>query len=79
MVPLVALLYMLAVLRMTAWLATIIGGLITILLGVLVWHAPAGGHAEILPVRRAHRLLGHRLDHVLGPDHLQHAGAHRPV
>jgi lactate permease len=42
MVPLIALLYMLAVLRLTAWLATIIGGLVTLLLGVLVWHAPAG-------------------------------------
>ena len=41
MVPLVALLYMLAVLRLTAWLATIAGGIITFLLGVLVWHAPA--------------------------------------
>jgi len=40
MVPFVALLYMLAALRLTAWLATIIGGLVTILLGVLVWHAP---------------------------------------
>src|SRR5438445_572956 len=42
MVPFAALLYMLAVLRLTAWLATIIGGLVTILLGVLVWRAPAG-------------------------------------
>ncbi len=42
MVPLIALLYMLAVLRLTAWLATIAGGLITFLLGILVWHAPAG-------------------------------------
>jgi lactate permease len=42
MLPLIALLYMLAVLRLTAWLATIIGGLVTLLLGVLVWHAPAG-------------------------------------
>src|SRR6202050_2162312 len=41
MVPLIALLYMLAVLRLTAWLATIVGGLITFLLGILVWHAPA--------------------------------------
>ncbi len=41
MVPLIALLYMLAVLRLTAWLATIAGGIITFLLGVLVWHAPA--------------------------------------
>jgi len=40
LVPLIALLFMLAVLRMTAWLATILVGLITIPLGVLVWHAP---------------------------------------
>src|SRR5437879_837122 len=42
MIPFIALLYMLAALRLTAWLATIIGGLLTILLGILVWHAPAG-------------------------------------
>lgn len=40
LVPLFALLFMLAVLRMTAWLATIIVGVITIPLGVFVWHAP---------------------------------------
>ena len=40
LVPLIALLFMLAVLRMTAWLATIIGGMLTIALGVLLWHAP---------------------------------------
>src|ERR1700687_3054272 len=40
LVPLAALLLMLAVLRMTAWLATILVGAITIPLGVLVWHAP---------------------------------------
>jgi lactate permease len=42
MVPFAALLYMLAALRLTAWLATILGGVLTILLGVLVWHAPVG-------------------------------------
>src|SRR5438445_6140811 len=42
LVAFAALLYMLAVLRVSAWLATIIGGLVTILLGVLVWRAPAG-------------------------------------
>src|SRR5690242_8332420 len=42
LVPFIALLYMLAALRLTAWLATIIGGAITIILGVLVWHAPIG-------------------------------------
>jgi lactate permease len=40
LVPFVALLFMLAALRMTAWLTTIIAGIITIPLGVLVWHAP---------------------------------------
>ena len=40
LVPFVALLFMLAVLRITAWLTTIIAGIITVPLGVLVWHAP---------------------------------------
>ena len=40
LVPLFALLFMLAVLRMTAWLASIFVGLITIPIGVLVWQAP---------------------------------------
>src|SRR5712664_2559968 len=40
LVPLIALLFMLAVLRLTAWLATILVGVVTIPLWVLVWHAP---------------------------------------
>src|ERR1700730_11736263 len=40
LVPLIALLFMLAVLRLTAWLATIIAGIISVPLGVVVWHAP---------------------------------------
>jgi len=40
LVPLLALLFMLAILRMTAWLATICAGVITVLVGALVWHAP---------------------------------------
>src|SRR5260370_8565118 len=40
LIPFIVLLFMLAVLRMTAWLATVIVGVITIPLGVLVWHAP---------------------------------------
>ena len=40
LVPLAALLFMLAFLRLTAWLATIIAGAITIAVGVLGWHAP---------------------------------------
>jgi len=40
LLPLAALLFMLAFLRMTAWLASFLAGVITIPVGVLVWHAP---------------------------------------
>lgn len=40
LIPLIALLFMLAVIRITAWLATIIASVITIGMAVLVWHAP---------------------------------------
>ena len=43
LVPLCALLFMLAALRMTAWLASILVGVITIPIGVYVWHAPLAG------------------------------------
>src|ERR1039458_5198415 len=43
LVPLIALLVMLAVLRMTAWLASIIVGVITVPIGIYVWHAPLVG------------------------------------
>src|ERR1700686_3883095 len=43
LVPLIVLLYTLAVRRMTAWLASIIVGVVTIPVGVLVWHAPLIG------------------------------------
>jgi len=41
LVPLIVLLFLLAVVRMTAWLATIIASLVTVIVGVLVWKAPA--------------------------------------
>jgi len=43
LVPLFALLFMLAALRMTAWLASIIVGFITVPIGIIVWHAPVIG------------------------------------
>ncbi len=43
LVPLILLLFMLAALRMTAWLASILVGVITIPIGVFVWHAPLAG------------------------------------
>jgi len=42
LVPVVALLLMLAVLRLSAWQAVVIGAVLTILLGVTVWQAPLG-------------------------------------
>ncbi len=40
LLPLGVLLFMLAVLRLTAWLAAILAGVITVAIGVLGWHAP---------------------------------------
>lgn len=40
LVPLVALIFMLAFFRVTAWLAAILAGVITVPIGVIVWHAP---------------------------------------
>jgi lactate permease len=43
LIPIVLLLILLPVLRMSAWQAVIIGSLVTILLAVTVWSAPIGG------------------------------------
>ena len=40
-VPLIVLLALLAGLRMTAWKATLAAGLVTAVIGMIVWHAPA--------------------------------------
>ncbi len=40
LVPLIALIFMLAVFRITAWLASTLAGIVTILVGIVVWHAP---------------------------------------
>ena len=42
LVPVAVLLVLLAVLRMAAWQAVIIGSVVTVLLGIFVWDAPAG-------------------------------------
>ena len=39
-VPLLILLFLLAGLRMTAWLACLFAGIVTILIAIFVWHAP---------------------------------------
>jgi len=46
LVPLVLLLILLAVVRMTAWQAVIIGAVVTIVLAITVWNAPAGQTAK---------------------------------
>ncbi len=46
LVPLIALLFLLAVLRMTAWLATLIASVITIVVAVWAWQAPLGRTLE---------------------------------
>ena len=46
LVPVVALLVLLAVFRVTAWLAVLIGSIVTYLIGVSVWSAPAGTAAK---------------------------------
>src|SRR5712671_839739 len=40
LIPVAALLVMLAVFRVSAWLATLIGSIVTFLLAMLVWHMP---------------------------------------
>jgi lactate permease len=42
LVPLVVLLFLLAVVRMTAWLAVIIASVVTLLMATLVWQVPTG-------------------------------------
>jgi len=42
LVPVVALLVLLAVFRVSAWLSTLIGSVITFLLAVWVWQMPLG-------------------------------------
>jgi lactate permease len=42
LIPVVLLLFLLAGLRMSAWLATLIGSLVTLLLGIIVWRMPVG-------------------------------------
>lgn len=43
LVPLAVLLFLLAMVRLTAWLAALAAGLVALVLGALVWHAPWSG------------------------------------
>jgi lactate permease len=46
LVPVVALLTLLAVLRWPAWLATLLGSIITVVLAAWLWHMPFGDGAH---------------------------------
>src|SRR3989440_6764794 len=43
LIPVITLLVMLAVFRITAWLATLIGSILTLIIAIVVWHVPVGG------------------------------------
>src|SRR4051794_4886919 len=43
LVPIALLLLLLAVARMTAWQAVIIGAVVTVIMAITIWHAPASG------------------------------------
>jgi lactate permease len=42
LLPLALLLVLLAIMRVTAWLAVIIGAVVTIIMAIAIWHAPTG-------------------------------------
>ena len=46
LIPLALLLVLLAVMRMTAWLVVTIGAVVTIVMAITIWHAPAGPTLE---------------------------------
>lgn len=46
LIPVILLLVLLAVFRVTAWLSVLIGSVVTILLAILVWQTPLGPSAE---------------------------------
>ena len=46
LIPVLLLLMLLAVFRMSAWLAALIGSMVTFLLAVLVWRMPFGDGAQ---------------------------------
>ena len=53
LIPVVLLLFLLAGLRMSAWLAVLIGSIVTFLLGLWVWQMPfEDGCAPIFTARR---------------------------
>ena len=42
LIPVIVLLVMLAVFRITAWLATLIGSILTLIVAIALWHMPLG-------------------------------------
>ncbi len=77
LVPVVLLLLLLAVFRVSAWLAALIGSIVTFVLAVWVWGMPVGAARRAYLLRLGDRRLERRLDHASGACAVQHAGRHR--
>ena len=54
LIPVVSLLVMLAVFRWPAWLATLLGSLLTFALALWVWHMPFGDGSHAYALRCRH-------------------------
>jgi lactate permease len=75
LVPVVLLLFLLAGLRLSAWLAVLIGSIVTFLLGLWVWKMPLDDGIRAYLYGSATGIW----NHLLGRDAVQHADDHRRV
>jgi len=69
--PVALLLVLLAVFRMSAWLATLTGSLVTLLLAVWIWKMPFGDGMRAYLYGSATGVWSDRLDHNLGRGFVQ--------
>ncbi len=79
LIPVVILLLMLAVFRFPAWLATLLGSIITFALAAWVWNMPFNDGAHAYRLWRGDRRVECRLDHVMGHGAVQHARGKRRI
>src|SRR6266699_3096073 len=63
LIPVLFLLVLLAVFRVTAWLATLIGSILTLIIAIVVWHVPVGGGIQAILLAWA---LGALLEGLVG-------------
>ena len=79
LIPVVLLLLLLAVFRVSAWLAVLIGSIVTFVLAAWVWQMPLGTGLQAYIYGAGDRRLERGLDHLLGPHAVQHAEHHGRV